>query len=236
MNTTRLQVNYLLGILIFAGGSAIAQSSDESLPIDRLSGLSGILGEAASGSIIGATIEELRERSTKTFERLDENQSGSITLNEIDLSKTEEEIAEMSRLELREWRHRSTLITNKFLRYDEETEEFEIVDKNNDGVLNKEEYEVRFATIQNRGVEMGFEEIDIDGNNGVELHEFNAFLDDLEEMDEDGDGTISAVEAKKSGSSMLYRELMVPSQSSFDMIDLFTDQMKAIEKAADAQP
>lgn len=236
MNRTLLPTSYVVAIIIFAGGIAIAQSFDEVPETDRLSGLSGLLGEVASGSISGATIEELRNRSTKTFERLDENQSGSITLNEIDLSKTEEELAEMSRLELRAWRYRSTLITNKFLRYDGEAEEFEIVDKNNDGVLNKEEYEVRFATIQNRGVEMGFEEIDSDGNDGVELHEFNAFLDDLEDMDENGDGTISAVEAKKSGASTIYQELMVPSLSGFDMIDKFTEEMKAIEKAADEKP
>ncbi|MYF38932.1 MAG: hypothetical protein F4219_09280 [Gammaproteobacteria bacterium] len=125
------------------------------------------------------------------------------------------------------------MIQSKFLKYDEETEEFEIVDKNSDGVLNEEEYLMRYETILERGVEFGFNKLDLDKNGGVELLEFNKFLDDLEEYDEDGDGTISAVEAKKSGQPLILPELMSPMYKSFELIDRFTDEMKAIEQQAD---
>ena len=212
---------------MLAEGNAIAQTSVE---------IGGLLGEHASGSISGTKIEDSRARSTTTFERLDENQSGSITLDEIDLSISEEEQAKMTRFELRAWRYRSMLIERKFLQYDEEMEEFELVDKNNDGVLNKEEYELRYETIRSRGVEFGWNKMDTDGNGGVELLEFNSFLDDLEEIDEDGDGTISEVEAVKSGRSTIFSELMIPSLYIFDAIDILSERVSATKEAADDNP
>ena len=227
MNFTRFLTSYAVAIILVAGGSAIAQSSVGT------GDLTEMLAGYASTSIAGQKIEDLRERSKAVFERLDENQSGSITLDELDVSVTEEEEAKMTRLELRQWRHRTSVIQSKFLKYDEETEEFEIVDKNSDGVLNEEEYLMRYETILERGVEFGFNKLDLDKNGGVELLEFNKFLDDLEEYDEDGDGTISAVEAKKSGQPLILPELMSPMYKSFELIDRFTDEMKAIEQQAD---
>lgn len=228
MNFTRFLTSYLVAILLIAGGSAFAQTSEEASGI-----AASLVGGFASSSIVGAKIEDLRERSRAVFERLDENQSGSITLDELDVSKTEEEQAKMTRLELRQWRHRTSVIQSKFLKYDEETEEFEIVDKNNDGTLNKEEYEMRHETILERGVEFGFNKLDLDKNGGVELLEFNKFLDDLEEYDEDGDGTLSALEAQKSGQPRILPELMMPMFNSFDFMDRFSDEIKAIEQQAD---
>ena len=234
MKITSLLTMCSVAILTSAGGSAIAQSLEESPTIGGTIG--GLLDEVVSGSIVGAKIEDLRARSTTTFERLDENQSGSITLDEIDLSESEEDTAKLSRFELRAWRHRSMLIERKFLRYDEETEEFEIVDKNDDGVLNKEEYDLRHETIRSRGVEFGWNKMDTDGNGGVELLEFNSFLDDLEQIDEDGDGTISSKEAKKSGESTILPELMMPSLYSFDMIDELSERVNSSKEAVDDKP
>ncbi|MYF38279.1 MAG: hypothetical protein F4219_05860, partial [Gammaproteobacteria bacterium] len=77
MNFTRFLTSYAVAIFLVAGGSAIAQSSVGTGELTEM------LAGYASTSIAGQKIEDLRERSKAVFERLDENQSGSITLDEL---------------------------------------------------------------------------------------------------------------------------------------------------------
>lgn len=146
----------------------------------------------------GASIQDLRERSTDLFELLDENQSGSITLDEIDLSQLGSDLEQMAPEELRQYRRRSSVIQSKFMSWSAEVDEFEVVDTNSDGVWTKEEYEVRYENLQRHRIELGFQEWDTDGNDAIELHEFNSHLDELELLDENADGTVSHQEAFKS--------------------------------------
>ena len=146
----------------------------------------------------GATIQELRDRSTKTFELLDQDNSSSITLDEIDLSEMESEVPDMNNEELREYSRRVNAIHSKFMNWTTEFDEFEVVDTNGDGSWNRDEYEVRYQNLQNHRLQLGLEEWDTDENGAVELHEFNSHLDELELLDENADGTVSHQEAFKS--------------------------------------
>ena len=157
----------------------------------------------------GATIQELRERSTTTFEFLDENQSGSITLDEIDLFQMESDMSTMNPEELRRYSRRNSAIHNKFMSWSTEIDEFEVVDTNQDGVWNKDEYEVRHKNVQSHRLELGIQEWDADGNGAVELHEFNSHLDELELLDEDGDGKVSRKEAFKSEDSKVISDVLL---------------------------
>lgn len=160
-----------------------------------------VVGFSSSGSNwfkAGASIQDLRERSTNWFNLLDENQSGSITLDEIDLTEMESETEQMDPEELRQYRRRSSVIHSKFMSWSSEIDEFEVVDANGDGVWNKDEFEARNANMQRHRLELGIQEWDTDGNGAVELHEFNSHLDELELLDENADGKVSHQEAFKS--------------------------------------
>ncbi|MCY3542232.1 MAG: hypothetical protein F4X56_02495 [Gammaproteobacteria bacterium] len=146
----------------------------------------------------GATIQELRDRSTTTFELLDQDGSSSITFDEINLSEMESEVSDMNNEELREYSRRVNAIHSKFMNWTIEFDEFEVVDTNGDGVWNKDEYEVRHQNLQSHRLELGLNEWDTDENGAVELHEFNSHLDELELLDENADGTVSHQEAFKS--------------------------------------
>ena len=157
----------------------------------------------------GVAIQELRDRSTKAFELLDENQSGSITLDEIDLTEMQADVSSMSPEKLRNYYRRSSAIQNKFMSWSTEIDEFEVVDTNQDGVWNKDEYEVRFEMVQKHRLELGIEEWDKDGNGAVELHEFNSHLDELELLDENADGTVSHEEAFKSKNNRVINDMLL---------------------------
>ena len=146
----------------------------------------------------GATIQELRDRSTKTFELLDQDSSSSITFDEIDLSEMESEVPDMDNEELRDYSRRVNAIHSKFMNWTTEFDEFEVVDTNGDGVWNRDEYDVRYQNLQSHRLELGLKEWDTDENGAVELHEFNSHLDELELLDENADGTVSHQEAFKS--------------------------------------
>ena len=146
----------------------------------------------------GATIQELRDRSTNTFELLDRDNSSSITFDEIDLSEMESEVPDMDNEELREYSQRVNVIHSKFMNWTTEFDEFEVVDTNGDGVWNRDEYEIRHQNLQSHRLELGLKDWDTDENGAVELHEFNSHLDELELLDENADGTVSHQEAFKS--------------------------------------
>ena len=157
----------------------------------------------------GAAIQDLRERSTTSFELLDENQSGSITLDEIDLSQMESDKSKMNPEELRLYSRRNSAIQNKFINWSTEVDEFEVVDTNNDGVWNEDEYEMRYQNMQSHRLELGLEEWDADGNGAIELHEFNSHLDELELLDENADGTVSHEEAFKSKNDKVISDVLM---------------------------
>lgn len=157
----------------------------------------------------GAPIQELRERSTKMFELLDQNQSGSITLDEIDLTQMESDIEDMNPEEIRQIRRRNHAIHSKFMNWSIEIAEFEVVDSNNDGVWTKDEFDVRYEHLQRHRLELGLQEWDADGNDAVELHEFNSHLDELELLDENADGIVSHQEAYKSQSENVISDVLL---------------------------
>ena len=157
----------------------------------------------------GASIQDLRERSTQSFDLLDANQSSSITLDEIDITQLESDVSNMKPEELRQYKQRCNAIQNKFMSWSTDVDEFEVVDTNNDGVWNKEEYEKRLNNLQSHRLELGLHEWDTDGNNAVELHEFNSHLDELELLDENADGTVSHNEAFKSENDRVISDVLL---------------------------
>ena len=166
----------------------------------------------------GAEIQDLRDRSTKTFELLDQNDSGSITFEEIDLSEMESEVPDMNNEELREYSRRVSAIHSKFMNWTTEFDEFEVVDTNGDGVWNRDEYEVRRQNLQSHRLELGLEEWDTDGNGAVELHEFNSHLDELELLDENADGIVSHQEAFKSENDRVISDVLMNKLAADEMV------------------
>lgn len=166
----------------------------------------------------GAAIQDLRDRSTKTFELLDQNDSGSITFEEIDLSEMESDVPDMNPEELRQYHRRMSAIHSKFMNWTTEFDEFEVVDTNADGVWNRDEYEVRYQNLQTHRLELGLEEWDADGNGAVELHEFNSHLDELELLDENADGTVSREEAYKSKNDRVISDVLMNKLVADEMV------------------
>lgn len=189
MKSSRILTSFAIAVLAFAGiGASADESSKEGLEfLDQLGWFKS-----------GAQIQELRDSTTEVFELLDENDSGSITLDEIDLAQFETDMAKMDAAELQKNRQRINAIRNKFMNWTEEIDEFEVVDTNSDGYWSEEEYEVRNENLNLHRLELGIKQWDTDENGAVELHEFNSHLDELEMLDEDGDGTVSREEAFKS--------------------------------------
>lgn len=157
----------------------------------------------------GVPIQDLREHSTQLFQLLDENQSGSITLDEVDLAQPETELEQMSPVELRQYRQRNSVIQNKLMSWSVEFSEFEVVDTNNDGVWTQQEYELRQEKLHRHRLELGFQEWDSDGNQAIELNEFNSHLDELELLDENADGTVSHKEAFKSKNDKVISDVLL---------------------------
>ena len=219
MNYTRMLASCMIACLATMGACAFADDSKKGLELLERSGWFSV----------SASIQELRERSTKSFELIDENQSGSITLDEIAPSQMETDMSKMNPNELRQNSQRMHAISRKFMIWSEEVDEFEIVDTNNDGVWNKEEYEARRKNLNLHRLELGLQQWDKDGNNAVELHEFNSHLDELEILDEDGDGTVSREEAFKSENRDVITDVLMQ-QLKFDQI--FVGDLEAIEAEA----
>lgn len=163
------------------------------------------------------TITDIRDQSTETFKLLDEDDNGSITLEEIDLaSLSEEETAELSNEELRARRQRSSLASSMFLRWTEDMDAFEISDTNGDGFMTREEFENRRATLRTHMLEEGIAIYDTDKNGSVELTEFSAKLADLEDIDIDGSGTLSRAELSKVDDNEVIRSIRVSQHSAWE--------------------
>ena len=200
MKFSRILTCCTFAIIAFGGTVASAEE-------DSKKGLE--LLEKTGWFSASAPIQDLRERSSKSFELLDENDSGSITLDEIDLTQMETDMTKMNPEELRENSRRIRAIQSKFMSWSEEINEFEVVDTSNDGYWSEEEYEARSENLNLHRLELGLEQWDKDGNGAVELHEFNSHLDELELLDEDGDGTVSREEAFKSKNSHVITDVLM---------------------------
>lgn len=199
MKFSRILTVFALAVLAFGGISASAdEASTEGFEfLDQLGWFKS-----------GAQIQELRESSNKVFELLDENDSGSITLDEIDLTQFETDMEKMNPAELQQNRQRINAIRSKFMSWSDEIDEFEVVDTNSDGYWSEEEYEARRENLNLHRLELGIKQWDTDENGAVELHEFNSHLDELEMLDEDGDGIVSREEAFKSKNSHVITDVL----------------------------
>lgn len=200
MKYTRVFISCSAAILAFGG---LSGSADE----ESKKGLE--LLEKTGWFKASTPIQDLRERSTKSFELLDENDSGSITLDEIDITELQTDMAKLNPAELQQNRQRMNAIRNKFMNWSEEIDEFAVVDTNSDGYWSEEEYEARGDNLNLHRLELGIKQWDKDENGAVELHEFNSHLDELELLDEDGDGTVSREEAFKSKNSHVITDVLL---------------------------
>ena len=200
MKFSRILTGCAIAILALGGIGASADEDSEKKGLKFL--------ESTGWFKSSAPIQDLRDRSTKAFELLDENDSGSITLEEIDLTQFETDMAKMTPAELQETRQRINAIRSKFMSWSEEIDEFDVVDTNSDGYWSEEEYEARTDNLNLHRLELGIKQWDKDENGAVELHEFNSHLDELEMYDEDGDGTVSREEAFKSKDGHLISDVL----------------------------
>jgi len=152
----------------------------------------------------GVNIKELRESTEKSFELLDQNDNGRITLDEIDI-----DFDEVPKEEMRSAKQRMTLAQQKFLSWNREIDRFEISDTNKDKVLDRKEYETKDKTVRTHLLQLGIEDLDLDKNGSVDRKEYAANLDALEELDEDGDGFLSMQEFASSGDTSLVRDSLM---------------------------
>lgn len=163
------------------------------------------------------SISDIRDRSTGIFETLDADENGSISLEEIDLANlSEEETDELTNEELRSRRQRSQLASSMFLRWNDEMDAFDISDTNSDGFMTREEFENRRAALRTSMLEEGIATYDKDLNGSVELLEFNANLTDLEDVDQDGSGTLSRSELSKVDNRELMRSVRMSQARSWE--------------------
>lgn len=126
------------------------------------------------------------------FEQLDADENGSITLDEIDLFKEEsEEPLNEEELVLRQ---RRLNLVNSYFWTEEEIDTFKVADTNGDGSMNRDEFDNLESSVRTHVLKLGIESLDTDKNGSVEAKEFSAHLENFDEWDSDGSGTIDRVE------------------------------------------
>ncbi len=157
-----------------------------------------------------AEIDAMREASKETFELLDANSSGSITLDEIDIIPELIEGEEvLPTEELAKLRQRSNIVSRTFMYIEEDMDHFDVADSDNDGSLSKTEFDLRETTLRTHILQLNIESFDKDKNGGVEFSEFSAHLDNIEELDSDGDGSLSRAELGESSDTRLLHDIRV---------------------------
>lgn len=140
----------------------------------------------------GFTLNQLETMSNGVFELLDTDENGSITLDEIDLMKEEDE-EPLNEEELSLRQRRMSLI-NSYFWTEQEINTFEVADTNGDGSMNRDEYDNLESSVRTHVLALGIESLDTDENGSVEAIEFSSHLDSFDEWDSDGNGTIDRAE------------------------------------------
>lgn len=159
-----------------------------------------------------ADIDEVREAAKETFKLLDANNNGSVTLDEIDIL---EELIEgeenLPAEDLAELRQRLNIVSRTFMHLEEEIDHFEIADTDHDGTLSESEFDLQEASIRTHILQLNLDSFDKDKNGGIEESEFTAHLDDVEDLDTDGDGSLSRAELRGIENKRLLQDIRVSS-------------------------
>lgn len=159
-----------------------------------------------------ADIDEVREAAKETFKLLDANNNGSVTIDEIDIL---EELIEgeesLPAEDLAELRQRLNIVSRTFMQLEEEIDHFEIADTDHDGTLSESEFDLQEASIRTHILQLNLDSFDKDKNGGIEESEFTAHLDDVEDLDTDGDGSLSRAELRGIENQRLLQEIRVSS-------------------------
>lgn len=140
----------------------------------------------------GFTLSQLETMSSGVFELLDTDENGSITLDEIDLMKEEDE--EPLNEEELSLRQRRLSLINSYFWTEQEINTFEVADTNGDGSMNRDEYDNLETNVRTHVLTLGIESLDTDENGSVEAKEFSSHLESFDEWDNDGNGTIDRAE------------------------------------------
>ncbi len=140
-------------------------------------------------SVEGMSIDRIRELSSATFESLDGDRNGSVTLEE--LLHTPED------LNRNDARRRSNAIRVGFPSTKTRIDVFDASDRDNDGVLSRTEYEERARSVRIRSLELAFQAVDADEDGSVDVSEFNARVDRLAEWDANADGILGRSEVDR---------------------------------------
>lgn len=136
----------------------------------------------------GFSLSQLETFSNNAFEQLDADENGSITLDEIDLFKEDPE-ATLSEEEL-VLRQRRLSLVNSYFWTEQNVDMFEVGDINQDGSMNREEFDNLQSNVRTHILDLGIQSLDKDKNGSVEANEFSAHLDKFDEWDTNGNGTI----------------------------------------------
>lgn len=189
--------------LLLASITLVAQERERPAPVRALA------GDGFSTWAL-ADIDEVREASKETFKLLDANNSGSITLDELDIL---EELIEgeesLPAEELAKLRQRLNIVSRTFMHLEEEIDHFEVADTDHDGTLSEAEFDLREATVRTHILQLNLDSFDIDKNGGVEESEFTAHLDNAEDLDTDGDGSLSRAELRGVENQRLLQDIRV---------------------------
>ncbi|MYD45021.1 MAG: hypothetical protein F4W92_01530 [Gammaproteobacteria bacterium] len=189
--------------LLLASITLVAQERERPAPARSLS------ADAFSTWAL-ADIDEVREASKETFKLLDANNSGSITLDEIDILEELIEGEESLPVEeLAELRQRLNIVSRTFMHLEEEIDHFEIADTDHDGSLSEAEFDLQEASVRTHILQLNLDSFDKDKNGGIEEREFTAHLDDVEDLDTDGDGSLSRAELRGIENRRLLQDIRV---------------------------
>lgn len=196
-------VIFSIATLLLASITLVAQERERPAPARSLSANSTSAWPVAD-------IDEIREASKETFKLLDANNSGSITLDEIDIL---EELIEgeesLPTEELAELRQRLNIVSRTFMHLEEEIDHFEVADTDQDGTLSEAEFDLVEATVRTHILQLNLDSFDKDKNGGIEQSEFTAHLDDVDELDTDGDGSLSRAELRGIKNQRLLQDIRV---------------------------